>query len=131
MPQAGDNGSRRSHTAHRVSITGDYPVGYGRPPTHTRFKAGQSGNRKGRPKGSKNFRTIIENVLTGKIVVRQGEKKRSISRLEGIVWRQVDSALKGNDRAALATLKMAGEVGLLREAPSTDRSERDTPVAEM
>lgn len=30
-----------------------YDVGYGRPPEETRFKKGQSGNPRGRPKGSK------------------------------------------------------------------------------
>jgi hypothetical protein len=46
-------------------------------------------------------------------VLRQGQGKRSISKLEGIVLRQLESALKGNDKAALATLKMAAQVGLL------------------
>lgn len=34
--------------------TGDYDVGYGKPPAKTRFKISQSGNPKGRPKGSSN-----------------------------------------------------------------------------
>jgi hypothetical protein len=69
--------------------------------------------------------------LTAKIVLRQGRKRRSISTLEGIVLRQAESALKGSDRAALATLKMAAEAGLLRETASTERSERRRPVAEL
>lgn len=32
----------------------DYEVGYRRPPKHSQFKKGQSGNRKGRPRGSRN-----------------------------------------------------------------------------
>jgi stress response protein YsnF len=32
----------------------DYDVGYGKPPKHSRFKKGKSGNPAGRPKGSKN-----------------------------------------------------------------------------
>ena len=45
--------------------------------------------------------------------MREGEKKRSVSKLEGVVLRQLESALKGSDKAALATLKMAAQVGLL------------------
>ncbi len=32
----------------------DYEIGYGKPPKHTRFKKGQCGNPKGRPKGARN-----------------------------------------------------------------------------
>jgi len=54
----------------------DYEVGYGRPPVHARFRPGQSGNPKGRPKGSRNKRTamaeqIFDTVaedLTNKVV---------------------------------------------------------------
>ncbi len=31
----------------------DYEVGYGKPPSRTRFRSGQSGNPRGRPKGTK------------------------------------------------------------------------------
>jgi len=88
-------------------------VGYGRPPIVSRFKPGTSGNPNGRPKKNRNLKTIIRNALTTTVLVREGEKKRSVSKLEGIVLRQLESALKGNDKAALATLKMAAQVGLL------------------
>jgi len=63
--------------------------------------------------------TIIQDALTTKVVLRQGQGKRSISKLEGIVLRQVDDALKGDPKAALAALKMAAQVGLL-EAPDRE-----------
>jgi hypothetical protein len=44
-----------------------YEVGYGRPPKHTRFRKGQSGNPKGRPKGAKAFNTIVRETLTTKL----------------------------------------------------------------
>lgn len=40
----------------------DYKVGPGKPPKHTRFKPGQSGNPKGRPKGSQNVKTVLNKV---------------------------------------------------------------------
>jgi hypothetical protein len=43
--------------------SGDYEVGYGKPPKHTRFKPGQSGNPKGRPKASKDFRSLLHRAL--------------------------------------------------------------------
>jgi hypothetical protein len=36
-----------------------YNVGYGKPPVQTRFRKGQSGNPKGRGKGSRNFATVF------------------------------------------------------------------------
>ena len=40
--------------------TANYPVGYGKPPLQSRFKAGTSGNARGRPKGSKNLKTLVK-----------------------------------------------------------------------
>jgi hypothetical protein len=97
----------------RTSNSESAAVGYGRPPVYTRFKPGKSGNPKGRPKDSRNLRTIIQDALRTKIVLRQGQGKRSITKLEGIVLRQVDDALKGDGKAALAALKIAAQVGLL------------------
>src|SRR4051812_111432 len=40
-----------------------YAVGYGRPPVQTRFRPGQSGNRRGRPKGARNLASELQAVL--------------------------------------------------------------------
>ena len=42
----------------------NYIVGYGKPPDHTQFKPGQSGNPHGRRKGSKNYRTIVGEIMS-------------------------------------------------------------------
>src|SRR5262249_19144300 len=93
-----------------------YAVGYGRPPVSSRFKPGMSGNAKGRPKNSKNLKTLIRQALTAKISIREGSSNRRVSKLEGVVLRQVDSALKGEDRAAMAVIKMAMKMGFLEDA---------------
>jgi len=47
-----------------------YRVGHGGPPLETRFRPGQSGNPRGRPKGSKNTRTLLQEKLSEKVRVR-------------------------------------------------------------
>lgn len=91
-------------------------VGYGRPPVVTRFKPGTSGNPKGRPKGSKNLKTLIREAMTASIAIQEGEKTRRVSRLEGVVLRQLQSALRGSDKAALAVIKMALQLKFLEDS---------------
>lgn len=63
----------------------EYHVGYKRPPLHSRFRPGESGNRRGRPKGARNFRTILIDVAMRKTtVVRSGKSVRQTN-LEHVV----------------------------------------------
>jgi hypothetical protein len=94
------------------------PVGYGQPPLASRFKPGTSGNTKGRPKGSKNLKTLIREAMTASISIQEGEKNRRVTKLEGVVLRQLQSALKGSDRAALAVIKMAHQLRFLEDSES-------------
>src|ERR1700732_1671509 len=59
------------------------PVGYGQPPLASRFKPGTSGNAKGRPKGSKNFKTLIKQAMTASISIQEGQTSRRVSKIEG------------------------------------------------
>src|SRR5713226_4587348 len=54
-------------------------VGFKRPPVHSRFRKGCSGNSKGRPKGTKNLRTDLSEVLQERITVPMGDRKVRIS----------------------------------------------------
>jgi hypothetical protein len=89
-------------------------VGYKRPPKAKQFKPGESGNPKGRTKGRSNIRTALERAYAGPIKVRDGNRTRNITRIEAIVRKQIEAALKGNLRAIEAVLKSANELGLLR-----------------
>ena len=60
----------------------DYAVGYKKPPLHTRFKKGQSGNPRGRPRGSKNFSTLLTEALNEPVVVTGDGRRRTISKRE-------------------------------------------------
>lgn len=47
-----------------------YEVGYGKPPKHGQFAPGTSGNPKGRPRGSKNFASIVLKESQQRVLVK-------------------------------------------------------------
>jgi hypothetical protein len=83
----------------------NYKVGYGKPPKQHQFKSGQSGNRKGRPKGTKNTATLLREILDRKIEVRTGSTVRKISVREAMLTRFAESALKGDIKSAAFLLQ--------------------------
>lgn len=92
-----------------------YKVGYGRPPEHSRFKPGQSGNPKGKRKGQKNFQSIARAALGEKIVVRTSRGPKRMAKLEALMQTSISNALKGNPRATDQVFKIAREIGLADE----------------
>ena len=85
----------------------DYAVGYGKPPVNTRFKRGQSGNPKGRPKGSRNFKTEIHEALRARVVVTIGGKTRKISTLAASMLKLVKRGFDGDVRALRLLIDLA------------------------
>lgn len=84
----------------------DYEVGYGRPPAHTRFRPGKSGNPKGRPKAAKGLKTLARDVLTTSVPVRTASGEKKMHRIEAVLHKTVELAMKGNPRALTEILKL-------------------------
>ena len=76
-----------------------YPVGYKRPPKHTRFRPGQSGYPKGRKKKSRNLRSILNQVLSEDVKIRVGNRVRRMPTLEALVRTTVARAFKADPKA--------------------------------
>jgi hypothetical protein len=76
-----------------------YTVGYRRPPKHTQFKPGQSGNAKGRPRKSRTFADDLETELRSMIEVSEGGKRRRITKRRAIAKQHVNKALRGDVRS--------------------------------
>lgn len=85
-----------------------YTVGHGKPPEATRFKPGQSGNPKGRPRGKKyrpevppheRLKSIILEEAYRTIKVNDGPAQVSVPMAQAIVRSLAVTAAKGNTRA--------------------------------
>jgi hypothetical protein len=87
-------------------MAGDYEVGYGRPPKHSRFRKGRSGNTKGRPKGSRNLRTELLEELGEKIVVREGGQHKKVSKRRAVFKSLTARAMKGDAKATALLLDL-------------------------
>jgi len=91
-------------------------VGYGSPPVHSRFKPGVSGNPSGRPKDSKNLKTLLHAILNEQISLQEGSQARKVSKAEAIMRRLIIGALKGDSRDLHALFRLAEQTGQFEEA---------------
>ena len=74
-------------------------IGYGHPPERTRFKKGQSGNPRGRPKGTLNVATALMKTLREKVVITENGRRKTVSKLEAAFKQLVNLAAAGDLRA--------------------------------
>lgn len=85
-------------------------VGYGKPPAHARFKPGQSGNPSGRPKGTKNLKTLARREFEQKIEVREGQHVREITKKEAFVKGTINRALQKGGKDSDTALRFLAEI---------------------
>ena len=109
---------------------GSYIVGKNRPPQSTKFRPGQSGNPKGRPKGAKGLNTLTVEVLGAKVPVKMAGGEKKMSAAEFSLHKLREMASKGDLRAILAILErwQRAVPDQAVEAPSTAQS--DQPLSD-
>ena len=102
-----------------------YDVGYKRPPVHTRFKKGKSGNPAGRPKRRITQPTVLlefERILGRRMRVNHNGRVQDISALQAFLTQMVHKGIKGHTPTMALSLSLlfkvlataepeAGEVG--------------------
>src|SRR6266576_7071787 len=76
----------------------DNEVGYGKPPKHSQFKKGQSGNPRGRPRATENLRMLLGKVLDETITLTENGRHRKISLYETVVKQLVRRSAQGDYR---------------------------------
>jgi hypothetical protein len=84
-------------------ISREFEVGYGRPPLHTRFKPGQSGNPKGRVKGRPSLTHAYRRLLA--MSPEKFEAYEPKNGIEAIAKQTIIDAINGSPSVAVAAVK--------------------------
>jgi hypothetical protein len=91
-----------------------YQVGYGKPPAHSRFRKGQSGNPTGqrqRPNEAERLEKIILQEAFRLLTVRDGGDIKRMAAVQAVLRSQINSAVKGNVSAQRAVINAIQQLG--------------------
>lgn len=88
----------------------DYEVGYGKPPKHSEFKPGVSGNPKGRVKGQKGLKTDLAAALDAPQTIKVNGKALTGRRQQLAVMALAARAAAGDLKAAQTLLPLIIQV---------------------
>ncbi len=100
-------------------------IGYKQPPKATQFKPGQSGNRKGRPKGSKNLQTVMTEELSTLVPITENGRHKKVPKSQVMIKQLANKAAAGDHKATQLLL-----THLLR-IDEQNRSSGGSPLPEV
>ena len=100
--------------------------GHRKPPASGQFKKGQSGNPRGRPKGSRNLKTDLAAISQRAISVRENGKTRRMSQQRAMLLSAYNKAINGDQRAASNLINLT-----LRVLETAEPSQNSTEVSEL
>jgi hypothetical protein len=111
----------------RKPLTG---VGYAVPPKTGQFKKGQSGNPKGRRKGSVALSTLIRKSAKERVFVQENGTRKSITKDEAALKQLFNKAASGDQRAIklMADLMNLHTAGVEPAAPRFTLTDADREV---
>src|SRR5262249_28122736 len=90
-----------------ATTTGVSAVGYGKPPVHSRFRKGVSGNPGGRPRGTTTARGIklLLKEAYRTVLVKEGGRVLALPAIQVLMRGQIALAAKGNGPAQRAVIQ--------------------------
>jgi len=98
----------------------EYAANYRKPPEHTRFKKGQSGNPRGRP--AKNLPALLAAALNEKVTVTENGKRRQITKREAVIAQLVNKSAAAELRATKMLIDMLRDVEKKAEPAAAAKS---------
>ena len=114
----------------------DYKVGPGKPPLHTRFRKGQSGNPAGRPRKvvSERLKALTLSEAYRAVTVKEGGGTVTLPAVQAVLRRQLALAVKGSvlaQRAVIATIAAIEKERVLADAAAAQRAATEAETAPM
>lgn len=107
----------------------DYDIGYCRPPKSGQFKPGQSGNPRGRPRGTKNLKTDLVDELRELVVITENGRTKKLSKQKLILKAMTAKAIKGDPRAADLVIRLVAQTLGFDPSDNTQQALADDDVA--
>jgi len=103
-----------------VDEEGGYEVGKGKPPKHTQWQKGQSGNPNGRPKSRKSDAIDIESLLDETVKARVGGKETEMPVFEASFRQVAIRAIEGHLPSIRKFLRTCEEYGVIAPSPQRE-----------
>ena len=103
----------------------DDRTGYGRPPKHSQFKKGRSGNPRGRPKGASSFKADLTAELQAKLALTENGKEHRVTTQKAVIRSLTAAALKNDMRAVNTLFSLMKFFGVGREEQTSDTMDFD------
>ncbi len=104
---------------------------YRKPPKRTQWRPGQSGNPKGRKKGSRNFKTAVRELLSSMVSVVRDGKPAKMSAQQAALERLLNKALNGDIRALTQLIRLAQEQSDVEPSRVERLSANDQQILEI
>ena len=97
-------------------LPSDYEVGFCKPPKHSQFQKGKSGNPNGRPRGSKNIALLVDRWLRKKVTITIDGRSKRLTIAEAIAMQLVKKAASGDPRTVKHVIELQGSAEQLKRA---------------
>jgi hypothetical protein len=104
---------------------GNYEVGYGKPPKHTQWQSGQSGNAKGKPRKNKTLEEEVQAIFAMRVPVIINHKKTYVTKRQLLLEQIINGAINKNTtmmRLAIPLLKLAAEIPEFEVLPEDEKA---------
>src|SRR5271166_4289679 len=98
----------------------EYAANYRKPPEHTRFKKGQSGNPRGRP--AKTLPALLAAALNEKVTVTENGKRRQVTKREAVIAQLVNKSASAELRATKMLIDMLRDIEKRAEPAATAKN---------